>query len=237
MQIKILFDSNRLSKEFSVGWGFSCLVGEKILFDTGKSAESLLLNMKSMNVDVSRLEAVVISHEHWDHTGGLWEILKMKEGLRVFACPGFSLEFKVRVKALKRFIVEVHKLTEITDNFYTTGEIPAEYKGKDIPEQALVVRTDKGISVITGCSHPGIVKMVENIKKSFPSQSLHLVMGGFHLLDKNRRMIRSIVEEFRRIGVKKVGPAHCTGKKATRAFKKEYQDNFIPISVGLTLDI
>ena len=62
MQIKILFDSNRLSKEFSVGWGFSCLVGEKILFDTGKSAESLLLNMKYINVDFSRQEAVVIYH-------------------------------------------------------------------------------------------------------------------------------------------------------------------------------
>lgn len=237
MQIEILFDSDGLSKKFSVGWGFSCLVGEKILFDTGKSAESLLLNMKSMNVDVSRLEAVVISHEHWDHTGGLWEILKMKEGLRVYACPGFSMAFTTRVKELKGTPVNANKFTNITDNFYTTGEIPAEYKGKDIPEQALVVRTDMGISVVTGCSHPGIVKMLEDIKKSFPSQSLHLVMGGFHLLDKNRRTIRSIVEEFRRIGVKKVGPAHCTGKKATRAFKREYQDDFIPISVGLTLDI
>ncbi len=237
MQIKILFDSNRLSKEFSVGWGFSCLVGENVLFDTGKSAESLLLNMKSMNLDVSRLEAVVISHEHWDHTGGLWEILKMKEGLRVYACPGFSMAFTTRVKELKGTPVNANKFTKIMDNFYTTGEIPAEYKAKYTPEQALVVRTDMGISVVTGCSHPGIVKMLENIKKAFPSQSLHLVMGGFHLSDKNRRMIRSIVEEFRRLGVKKVGPAHCTGKKATRAFEREYQDNFIPISVGLTLGI
>ncbi len=237
MEAKILFDSDSLSKEFSVGWGFSCLVGEKVLFDTGKSAESLFVNMKSMNVDVSRLEAVVISHEHWDHTGGLWEILKMKEGLRVYACPGFSMAFTTRVKELKGTPVNANKFTKITDNFYTTGEIPAEYKAKYTPEQALVVRTDNGISVVTGCSHPGIVKMLENIKKAFPSQSFHLVMGGFHLSDKNRRMIRSIVEEFKRLGVKKVGPAHCTGKKATRAFKREYQDNFIPISVGLTLDI
>jgi 7,8-dihydropterin-6-yl-methyl-4-(beta-D-ribofuranosyl)aminobenzene 5'-phosphate synthase len=193
--------------------------------------------MQSMNVDVSRLEAVVISHEHWDHTGGLWEILKMKEGLRVFACPGFSLGFKARVRALKCLIAEVNKLTEITDDFYTTGEIPGEYKGENTPEQALVVTTDKGISVVTGCSHPGIVKIMENIKKSFPNQIFHFVMGGFHLLDKDRRTISSIVEEFKRLGVRKVGPCHCTGKKATRAFRREYQGNFIPISVGLSLDI
>jgi 7,8-dihydropterin-6-yl-methyl-4-(beta-D-ribofuranosyl)aminobenzene 5'-phosphate synthase len=237
MQIKILFDSERLSRAFSIGWGFSCLLAEKILFDTGKSAESLLANMKSMNVDISGLEAVIISHEHWDHTGGLWELVKMKEGLRVYACSGFSSDFKLKVKALKGSIVEVNNLTEITNNVYTTGEIPAQYKGKNTPEQALVVRTDKGISVITGCSHPGIVKILENIQRSFSLNEFYLVMGGFHLLDKNRSTIKSIVEEFRRMRVAKAGPAHCTGKEAITLFREEYKEDFVSVRVGLTLTV
>lgn len=237
MKIKILFDSDRLGREFSVGWGFSCLAAEQVLFDAGNSADSLFSNMNSMNVDIARLEAVVISHEHWDHIGGLWEILKIKHGLRVYACPGFSVEFKAKVKTLNASIVEVDKPTEIMENFYTTGEIPATYDGKNTPEQALVVRTENGNSVVTGCSHPGIVKMLENIQQSFSLQGFYLVMGGFHLLDKNRSTIKSIVEEFRRMRVTKAGPAHCTGKEATTLLREEYKDDFVPVRVGLTLTV
>ena len=54
------------------------MVNGKVLFDTGEDAGSLLDNMSRMKVNIARLKAVVVSHEHWAHTGGLWEILKKK---------------------------------------------------------------------------------------------------------------------------------------------------------------
>ena len=76
MQIKILFDSVALNNSFSTGWGISYLIDNKILFDTGEKSSALLKNIENMNVDISGLSTVVISHDHWDHQGGLWGILK-----------------------------------------------------------------------------------------------------------------------------------------------------------------
>jgi 7,8-dihydropterin-6-yl-methyl-4-(beta-D-ribofuranosyl)aminobenzene 5'-phosphate synthase len=89
MKAAIAYD-NRSVDGFQAGWGFSCVVDGRILFDTGEAAESLLFNLKRLNVSLKDIEAVVISHEHWDHTGGLWKLLEKKSGLKVYGCPGFS---------------------------------------------------------------------------------------------------------------------------------------------------
>ncbi len=237
MEVKILYDSKRVSKEFSTGWGFSCLVDDRILFDTGEKPESLLANMSAMNVDFDRLEAVVISHDHWDHTGGLWEILKKKEGLKVFVCPNFYEEFKDKVKQSKATVVEVDGLTKIDDAIYSTGEIAGEYKGKYLAEQSLIVETENGVTVITGCSHPGILKIMERVKEELPEKPLYMVFGGFHLLNTDKKTIKGIVEEFRRSGVKKAGPTHCSGKKTEKIFRAEYKDDFLPLKVGMTITV
>ncbi len=80
------------------GHGFSCLLDGKILFDTGDAAESLLDNMKKLMVSIDDIEAVVISHDHWDHTGGLWEILKDRKGIKVYVLDSFSEELKKAVE-------------------------------------------------------------------------------------------------------------------------------------------
>jgi len=210
MKVRILFDKDTKDKKLHTGWGVSFLIDEGILFDTGEKGSWLVENMKNLNVDINKIEAVVISHDHWDHTGGLWELLKKKEGLTVYACPNFSREFKEKTGELKGKLIETKKFAEITKNIFVTGEIEGKYKGQYMPEQALVVKTDKGLTVITGCSHPGIVKIVENVKKNFPNEGIHLVFGGFHLIDKDRRTVEFIVSEFKNLGVKKAGPTHCT---------------------------
>lgn len=237
MEIITIFDNETVDKRLRKGWGLSFLVGQKILFDTGENGLWLLENMKNLDIDAGCIEAVVISHDHWDHTGGLWEVLKNRKGLKVYACPNFSGEFRKNVKKLKGELVESDSVKKIAENIYTTGEISGEYKGNYMPEQALVVKTDRGLSVITGCSHPGIVKMIKRVKKDFDSEKIYLVFGGFHLIDKYEPEIESVVEELKEIAVEKAGPAHCSGYDAKLIFKEKYGDDFVDIKAGVKFEI
>jgi len=237
MQIKIIFDKDAKNKNLHIGWGVSFLVGKKILFDTGENGAWLIENIVNLKVDIDTIEAVVISHDHWDHTGGLWEVLKRRKGLKVYACPHFSQEFKDKVKALHATLIELEKFTEITKNIFVTGEIPGVYKGQYLPEQALVVKTKNGITVIAGCSHPGIVKILEKVKEKFLQDKLYFVFGGFHLKDSNKGEINSVVDKFKEMNVEKVGPTHCSGKEAEKTFKENYGKKFISIKTGQILKI
>jgi 7,8-dihydropterin-6-yl-methyl-4-(beta-D-ribofuranosyl)aminobenzene 5'-phosphate synthase len=232
MWIKVIFDSDTLDKNLYTGWGVSFLVDYKVLFDTGEKGFWLLENMKYLNVDIGTMEAVVISHDHWDHTGGLWEVLKRRKGLKVYACPHFSQEFKDKVKTLRGTLIESGKFAEIAKNIFITGEIPGVYKGEYLPEQALVVKTKNGITVVAGCSHPGIVKILEKVKEKFPQDKLYFVFGGFHLKDSSKGKINSIAEKFKQMNVEKAGPTHCSGRYAEEIFRERYGKNFISIKTG-----
>ena len=111
------------------------------------------------------------------------------------------------------------------------------YKGKDTPEQALVVDTKAGLVVITGCAHPGIVNMLNIISKHFSDKQLYAVLGGFHLINKSPSVLNVIVDTFKDMGIKKAGPTHCTGSEAEEIFRRNYKDSFICMDAGMILDI
>jgi 7,8-dihydropterin-6-yl-methyl-4-(beta-D-ribofuranosyl)aminobenzene 5'-phosphate synthase len=231
MYAKVIYD-NKSRRGLASGWGFSCLLDGKILFDTGDSAESLLNNMGRLMVAPKDIEGVVISHDHWDHTGGLWEILRSKKGLKVYACRSFSEEFKSSVKELGGKLIFVDKPTEIADNIFLAGAVETEYKGMPISEQALIIKGEKGVSVITGCAHPGVVEMINTVKSRLKVKSIYMTFGGFHLGGVDREGIDEVINQLKKLGVKKVGPAHCSGEKARRIFRGKYHDNFIPVKAG-----
>ena len=237
MLIKILFNSDAVMPELSIGWGFSCLIDDKILFDTGEKAELLANNLDKLGVDVSRLSDVVISHDHWDHTGGLETILPRKSGLNVYICPGFSAGTKGMICSLNGRLHENNDFFEIHKNIFVTGEIFGEYKGINIAEQALVINSNKGLVIITGCAHPGIVNIVDKISRHFADRPVYAVLGGFHLMQMSQGTIDNIIRKFLDLGIQKVGPTHCTGSEAFNAFKKEYRDNCYPLRVGETLGV
>ena len=237
MRIKVIFDKGASDKNLCTGWGVSFLVGDKILFDTGEKGEWLVKNMRSLGIDITKIEAVVISHDHWDHTGGLWEMLKEKKELKVYSCPGFSKEFKDKVKEAQVELIEAEKFTEISQNIFITGEIAGAYHGKYMPEQAVVLKTKNGLTVITGCAHPGILKMVEKVKTKFPDEPIYLVLGGFHLMESDNRVIEIVAENFKKMGIIKAGPTHCSGEVAEGIFKKYYKRNFIPIKAGQEMEV
>jgi len=236
MYIKVLYDEEA-RKGLLSGHGFSCLINGKILFDTGGTSHALVDNMDRMMVSADELEGVVISHDHWDHTGGLWEVLKRKKGLKVYACSSFSEEFKKCVRELGAELIIVDKPMEIAEGISVTGGIKGEYKGEDIIEQALAVKGDKGISVISGCAHPGIVNVVKFVENRFKTKKLYMVFGGFHLEDMKREEIGEIISDLEKLGVKKAGPTHCSGEKARRIFSGRYHDNFIAVKAGYIIQL
>ena len=100
----------------------------------------------------------------------------------------------------------------------------------------MILKTKKGITVITGCAHSGITEIIEIVKKKF-SEKIHLVMGGFHLRNKSKEEINKIIQKFKKHNIKFVGPSHCTGETAINIFKTYYKNNFIKIDVGETIEV
>lgn len=185
----------------------------------------LLSNMRSLEIDPTLIEIVLISHAHGDHTGGLEGLLTQGVRPTVYLLPSFSQSYKDQI-AQTTTIVEVHPGQSLAADVHTTGEM-----GDGIPEQALVIKTTRGLVVVTGCAHPGIVQIIEKAKELF-GEPVHLVMGGFHLRQKGVMELESILAEFRRLGVERVAPCHCTGDRAIEKFQKEYEQDFIEAGVG-----
>ncbi len=236
MEIKILFDRKRLDQNFLAGWGVSYLIGNQILFDTGEAPDCLLHNMGRMNVKVNDIKKVVISHDHFDHIGGLWEILQKCPGVDLYICAGCSNGFKKKVKPYECNIIEVEPFMKIGDGIYTTGQIERTYSQDYIVEQALVLETKKGVTIITGCAHPGIINVVETIKKHTP-ENIYLIMGGFHLMGSSSRKLLDVNNRLMELCVQHVGPGHCTGEDAENIFQKSYGKNFVDVKAGTSIEV
>ncbi|MCK5450420.1 MAG: MBL fold metallo-hydrolase, partial [Candidatus Omnitrophica bacterium] len=91
---------------------------------------------------------------------------------------------------------------------------------------------EKGVSVLTGCAHPGIINVLKYAKNRIGVEDLYMVFGGFHLAGMGREAIGEIISGLKKFGVQKAGPTHCSGDKAKRIFCGKYLDNFIDIKAG-----
>ncbi len=238
MEIKIVAEASTRLQRLFIGWGVSFLVDNDILFDTFSNSRILKINFKRQNVNISDIKYVVISHEHWDHTGGLWYILSQNPKVKVFICPNFDNKFKDKLKNFNTQVYEVQKLAQIKENIFTTGEISGEYNKKPISEQSLIIKNhEHNISIITGCAHPGIVEIVKKVKEFSPSTQINLLLGGFHLNNKCASEMSHIINELKSLDVEKVAPCHCTGSNAVKLFQKEFKENFIKIHNGIPVKI
>jgi len=188
----------------------------------------LMGNLKTLGFDPREIDAIVLSHIHNDHTGGLDALLAVNDLATVFVPRSFPDEFKTRVSK-RAPLIQVREPMTITEHIRTTGEL-----GTAIVEQALIIETDEGLIVVTGCAHPGIVEMARKAK-SFGD--VHLVMGGFHLGDKSASEVEAVIAELKRLGVRQVAPSHCTGEAAIRQFSTAFGDDFIQAGAGLRITI
>lgn len=234
LRFTILYD-NYLHKEGTrADWGFSCLIEgteKTILFDTGTQPQILLHNADTLGVDLKKVGQIVISHDHGDHTGGLSAVLERNSGVTVFFPISFPSSFRRSVENFQAKAQTVGQPTEICRNVYLTGEM-----GDRIKEQSLLIDTAKGLIVVTGCSHPGIVNILKR-SREVVDKPIRLVFGGFHLGGASEAEMREIIAAFRSLKVEKCGATHCTGDAQIAMFKQAFGENYVSMGTGRVIEI
>jgi 7,8-dihydropterin-6-yl-methyl-4-(beta-D-ribofuranosyl)aminobenzene 5'-phosphate synthase len=237
-QVKItyLYDTTEAVAGTHSSWGFAALVeahGRRVLFDTGTGAAVLESNAAKLGADLSRLDALVLSHEHFDHTGGI-AALGRREGLPVYypASANPSADF---IGALDRAGMKRIPVTEMT-TILPRISVSHQMKGPMASEIALLIDTDDGVAVVVGCAHPGPDAMLTQIKQQ-TGRPVSMLIGGFHLLDANSDAISRTLANFEQQGVRYLGPTHCTGSAAIGAMRKSWGDRFVEGGVGTVVQL
>jgi 7,8-dihydropterin-6-yl-methyl-4-(beta-D-ribofuranosyl)aminobenzene 5'-phosphate synthase len=225
----ILYDNYKFSDPYIGDWGFSCLIEGKdktILFDTGTKPDIFRKNLNNLHIDISQIDVIVISHNHGDHTGGLPVILENRKDLPLYIPASVEEKFLQSFQEFEGHTIPVSEAVELCDGVYLTGEM-----GSMIKEQSLLVETDKGLVIVTGCSHQGVENVVTKATQ-LSDEKIYLLFGGFHLLRHSEKEIKDIIDIFLSTGVQKCGATHCTGDEAIIMLKEVYGENFITIGAG-----
>jgi 7,8-dihydropterin-6-yl-methyl-4-(beta-D-ribofuranosyl)aminobenzene 5'-phosphate synthase len=268
-QITVLYDAFGKDPAMQKDWGYAAFVeygGKRILFDTGNNPEILAQNAKAKNVDLSKLDFVVMSHRHGDHMGGLAYVLKVNPNVKIYApkegfgvygadLPGSFFRKEPSLPSEQRYyngtppdvlrfgsawpganFQLIDKNTEIAPGLHLVTLISDKLGTLELRELSLALDTPNGLVLIVGCSHPGIDKLAQAAAALDPR--IHLITGGLHLVVASDADIDKIATALHdTYKVQYVAPGHCTGEPAFAALKKAFGDHDLYAGLGTTLPL
>jgi 7,8-dihydropterin-6-yl-methyl-4-(beta-D-ribofuranosyl)aminobenzene 5'-phosphate synthase len=268
-RVTILYDAFGKPSSLQKDWGFAALIeygGKRILFDTGNNADTFAHNVKALKIDPKRLDFVVISHRHGDHTSGLNYLLTVNPGVRIYVPKetygvfGSSLPgtFYRRAQSLSpdmRYFggappeairhgtpwtsanfVYVDSLTDVAPGIYLIPTVSQTPGTLELRELSLAVKTPQGLILTTGCSHPGIEKILD--ATTAVDKHVHLIFGGLHLVTTADAEIDRIATALReKWKVDLIAPGHCTGEPAFAALQKAFGERYLYAGLGTILKL
>jgi 7,8-dihydropterin-6-yl-methyl-4-(beta-D-ribofuranosyl)aminobenzene 5'-phosphate synthase len=267
-RVTILYDAFGPPSALKMDWGFAALIeynGRRILFDTGNNAKIFAHNVKELGVDLMRLDAVIISHRHGDHTSGLNHLLQVNPAVKIYApVEGAYFKGPTPLVFLKRepglpatmsyyrgqqpegffsgspwqdanFEI-ISDTKEILPGFFVLTTKSDKPGTRDMNELSLAIRTPEGLAVVVGCSHPGVEKILEVATRIDPQ--LYTVTGGFHLVvspPEEVQRVASILNET--LKIKRVAPGHCTSELGFKVLMEHFKDRFDQAGLGQTIKL
>ena len=241
---------------------------KRILFDTGQS-DILIQNAKVLGIDLSEADAIILSHGHYDHTGGLAAVLDIAVKAKIYLHPA-AIEPKFSQKASgaksigmpeiarkaigNRRVIRTETPTQIFPGVKVTGQVPRINEFEDVggaffldkncrkpdellDDQTLFIESPKGLVVVLGCGHAGVVNILHYIAKLSGEKRIYAVIGGMHLLNISAKRVEYTIDAFRQYDVQRIGPAHCTGIKAVERFKSVFSKECFACSVGTRIEL
>lgn len=215
--------------------------GNHYLFDVGEVFTGFKHNFNQMKLDLNEIKGIVISHRHIDHAGALKELLPQLTHQKLLITDDYGVSdlransekyrfadmepdgtFNVAISQKEVDSILVYSHTKILTNFaelepglFTTGPL-----GEKMREQALVIKTDKGIVVIVGCSHPTLPIIVKKAQEITNTQKVYGIIGGFHFKDSNKEDFSQYIDYLKDLNPDFLAPGHCTGFEAIMEMQK-----------------
>jgi 7,8-dihydropterin-6-yl-methyl-4-(beta-D-ribofuranosyl)aminobenzene 5'-phosphate synthase len=226
IKVSMIYNNIGKHEELITEWGLSILIEkneEALLFDSGGDVEVLLQNLQSMKVDLNKISTVVISHNHGDHVNGLGGILDIIRKQPKIYVPEHELQ-NIEARFPNTTFLGVNDPLQLNSFAWTTGQLAGN---QSIYEQSIVLKQDNALYIFTGCSHPGIVQIVEKVRRIFFDEDIKLVAGGFHLMNHTDKQVLDISDKLKNLSVEKIAPSHCTGNTAMNIFQDEWENDFI----------